>query len=109
MDNEREYLQAIKAKHFRENNGEVLRNINILRARYSKLEDIKFVMKNVPENEFVDSVNYLYLSEYILLRKIKTKESADIAGVPYELLEAKLSQKGIKLLEGSVTDNSVEV
>ncbi len=109
MDNEREYLQAIKAKHFRENNGEVLRNINILRARYSKLEDIKFVMKNVPENEFVDSVNYLYLSEYILLRKIKTKESADIADVPYELLEAKLSQKGIKLLEGSVTDNSVEV
>lgn len=66
-------------------------------------------MKNVPENEFVDSVNYLYLSEYILLRKIKTKESADIADVPYELLEAKLSQKGIKLLEGSVTDNSVEV
>lgn len=109
MDNEREYLQAIKAKHFRENNGEVLRNINILRARYSKLEDIKFVMKNVPENEFVDSVNYLYLSEYILLRKIKTKESADIADVPYDLLEAKLSQKGIKLLEGSVTDNSVEV
>ena len=109
MDNEREYLQAIKAKHFRENNGEVLRNINILRARYSKLEDIKFVMKNVPENEFVDSVNYLYLSEYILLRKIKTKESADIADVPYELLEAKLSQKGIKLLDGSVTDNSVEV
>ena len=109
MDNEREYLQAIKAKHFRKNNGEVLRNINILRARYSKLEDIKFVMKNVPENEFVDSVNYLYLSEYILLRKIKTKESADIADVPYELLEAKLSQKGIKLLEGSVTDNSVEV
>lgn len=109
MDNEREYLQAIKAKHFRENNGEVLRNINILRARYSKLEDIKFVMKNVPENEFVDSVNYLYLSEYVLLRKIKTKESADIADVPYELLEAKLSPKGIKLLEGSVTDNSVEV
>lgn len=109
MDNEREYLQAIKAKHFRENNGEVLRNINILRARYSKLEDIKFVMKNVPENEFVDSVNYLYLSEYILLRKIKTKEPADIADVPYEMLEAKLSQMGNKLLEGSVTDNSVEV
>lgn len=109
MDNEREYLQAIKAKHFRDNNGEVLRNINILRARYSKLEDIKFVMKNVPESEFVDSVNYLYLSEYILLRKNKTREPADIADVPYELLEAKLSQKGIKLLEGSITDNSVEV
>ncbi|SCX27724.1 hypothetical protein SAMN02910436_02255 [Ruminococcaceae bacterium P7] len=109
MDNEREYLQAIKAKHFRENNGDVLRNINILRSKYVKLEDIKFVMGKVPEVEFVDSVNYLYLSEYILLRKIKTKEPADIADVSYELLEAKLSQKGIKILDGTITDNSVEV
>lgn len=109
MDNEKEMMQAIKAKHFRGNNGEVLRNINILRAKYVKLEDIKYVMKNVPEGEFVDSVNYLYLSEYILLRKIKSKGPADIADIPYELLEAKLSQKGIKLLDGTITDPSVEV
>lgn len=100
MDNEKKMMQTIKAKHFRENNGEVLRNINILRAQYIKLEDIKYVMEKVPEAEFIDSINYLYLSEYILLRKIKTKEPADIADVPYELLEAKLSQKGIKLLDG---------
>ncbi len=109
MDNEKKMMQAIKAKHFRENNGEVLRNINILRAQYIKLEDIKYVMEKVPEAEFIDSINYLYLSEYILLRKIKTKEPADIADVPYELLEAKLSQKGIKLLDGTISDNSVEV
>lgn len=109
MDNEKEYLQAIKAKHFRENNGEVLRNINILRSKYIKLEDIKYVMAKVPEADFLDAVNYLYLSEYILLRKIKNKEYADIADVPYELLEAKLSQKGIKLLDGTIIDNSVEV
>ena len=61
------------------------------------------------EHDFLSSVNYLFLSEYILLRKIKTKEFADIADVPYEELEAKLSQKGIKLLDGTISDNSVEV
>ncbi|SCX21130.1 DNA-binding transcriptional regulator, XRE-family HTH domain [Ruminococcaceae bacterium P7] len=35
--------------------------------------------------------------------------AADIADVSYELLEAKLSQKGIKILDGTITDNSVEV
>ena len=108
-ENTQDYLQKIKAKHFRENNGEVLRNINILRSKYVKLEDIKYVMGKVPENEFVDSVNYLFLSEYILLRHIKTKEPVDIADVPYEQLEAKLSRLGVKLLDGTVTDNSVEV
>ena len=44
-----------------------------------------------------------------MLRKIKSKEPADIADVQYEELEAKLSQKGIKLLEGKINDNSVEV
>ena len=42
-------------------------------------------------------------------RHIKKKEPDELADVPYEELEAKLSSKGIKLLEGSVTDNSVEV
>lgn len=106
---EKEFMQKIKAKHFVENNGNVLRTINILRTGYEKLEEVKYALSDVPEHEFLDSINYLFLSEYILLRMIKTKEPADIADVPYELLEAKLSQKGIKLLEGKIIDNSVEV
>lgn len=110
MTNDAEvYMQKIKARNFVQNNGQILRTINILHVNYEKLSDVKFAISNVSEHDFLSSVNYLFLSEYILLRHIKTKEPADIADVPYEELEAKLSSKGIKLLEGSVTDNSVDV
>lgn len=109
IDNAQEYMQKIKAKRFVENNGQVLRTINILRVGYERLDEVKFALSDISEHEFLDSVNYLFLSEYILLREIKTKEPADIADVPYEKLEAKLSYKGIKLLEGKIVDNSVEV
>ena len=103
------YMQKIKARRFDENNGQVLRTINILRVGYEKLTDVKYALSDISEHDFLDSINYLFLSEYIMLRKIKSKEPADIADVQYEELEAKLSQKGIKLLEGKINDNSVEV
>ena len=104
MTNDAEaYMQKIKARNFVQNNGQILRTINILHVNYEKLSDVKYAIGNVSEHDFLSSVNYLFLSEYILLRHIKTKEPADIAD------EAKLSSKGIKLLEGSVTDNSIEV
>lgn len=109
IDAAQEYMQKIKARNFVKNNGQVLRTINILRVGYEKLSDVKYALGDVSEHDFLSSVNYLFLSEYILLRKIKTKEFADIAYVPYEELEAKLSQKGIKLLDGTISDNSVEV
>lgn len=109
VDNVQEYTQKIKAKRFVENNGSVLRTINIMRVGYEKLTDVKYALSDIPEHEFLDSINYLFLSEYIMLRKTKTKEPADIADVPYEELEAKLSHKGIKLTEGKIIDNSVEV
>ena len=103
------YMQKIKARRFVENNGQILRTINILRVGYEKLTDVKYALSDISEHDFLDSINYLFLSEYIMLRKIKSKEPADIADVQYEELEAKLSQKGIKLLEGKINDNSVEV
>ena len=103
------YMQKIKARRFVENNGQVLRTINILRVGYEKLTDVKYALSDISEHDFLDSINYLFLSEYIMLRKIKSKEPADIADVQYEELEAKLSQNGIKLLEGKINDNSVEV
>lgn len=103
------YMQKIKARRFVENNGQVLRTINILRVGYEKLTDVKYALSDISEHDFLDSINYLFLSEYIMLRKIKSKEPTDIADVQYEELEAKLSQKGIKLLEGKINDNSVEV
>ena len=109
IDSAQDYMQRVKAKRFVKNNGLVLRTINILRIGYQKLEDVFFALSEVEEHEFLDSVNYLFLIEYIMLRDIKSKQPKDIADVPYERLEAKLSTKGIKLLEGEIEDNSVEV
>lgn len=109
IDAAQEYMQKIKARNFVKNNGQVLRTINILHVGYEKLSDVKYALGDIQEHDFLSSVNYLFLSEYILLRKIKTKEPADIADVAYEELEAKLSSKGIKLLDGTISDNSVEV
>ena len=108
-DAAQEYMQKIRARNFVRNNGQVLRTINILHVGYEKLADVKYALGDIPEHDFLSSINYLFLSEYILLRKIKSKEPADIADVPYDELEAKLSQKGIKLLDGTISDNSVEV
>ena len=103
MTNDAEvYMQKIKARNFVQNNGQILRTINILHVNYEKLSDVKFAISNVSEHDFLSSVNYLFLSEYILLRHIKTKEPADIADVPYEELEAKhqraLSSSKVRLL-----------
>lgn len=109
MIDEKEYQQKIKAKRFTENNGLILRTINLLRVGYEKLSDVKFATPEISEREYLDSINYLFLSEYIMLRQVKNKEPADIADCQYEDIEAKLSKKGINLLKGDITDNSVEV
>ena len=110
INEQEDFRQKVKAKRFIKNNGLVLRTINLLRVGYEKLEDIFFAIgDDVSEHEFMDSVNYLFLSEYILLRNIKSRLPTDIADYPYEQLEAKLSAKGIKLLDGTIDDNSVEI
>lgn len=97
----------IKAGRFVKNNGEVLRNINLMHHKYLKLSDIRYVLSAMPENEYTDSVNYLSISGYINLRHIKTKQPADIADVDYNEIEGKLTQKGINLLLGKITDELV--
>lgn len=99
----------IKAGRFVKNNGEVLRNINLMHHKYLKLSDIKYVLADMPEHEYTDSINYLSMSGYITLRHIKTKQPADIADVDYNEIESKLTQKGINLLLGRITDELVEI
>lgn len=99
----------IAAGRFVTNNGIVLRNINLMHHQYLKLSDIKYVLTTMPENEYIDSINYLSMSGYIKLRHIKTKQPADIADVDYTEIESKLTQKGINLLLGYSTDELVSL
>lgn len=97
-------MQLIKAGNFRENNGSVMRTVNMLRHKYHKLKSVKYALPDVSGGEVLDSINYLYEAGYIHLRSILTKEPATLADCDFEELEAKLTAKGISLLAGGITD-----
>ena len=103
--------RKLNAGNFVRNNGLVLRTINILRYEYNKLRGVQNVLENqgVSEDEFLDSINFLAEEEYIKLRTITSKENASLADYNFEMIEAKLAAKGIRLLAGGIDDNMIEV
>lgn len=56
MDMEKQ-MQLIKAGSFKENNGSVMRTINMLRHKYHKLKSVKYALPDISEGEVLDSVN----------------------------------------------------
>ncbi len=96
-------IKKARAANFIENNGKVLRGINMLRTDYNKLSSIRSAM-GFDSDDFADSVNYLIESGYIRIRHIDTKKAAELADYPMDELEGKLTAKGIQLLAGAVND-----
>lgn len=108
MDNN-EMLRKMRAGRFVENNGRVLRTINILRHKYEELKDVKYALDTeMSETEYLDCINYLTESGYISLRDIATKAPANIADADYTRLEAKVTALGIRLLGGAINDEMVK-
>lgn len=107
--NDKEALEKIRTGRFVKNNGRVLRTINILRYKYEKLEEVLYALDDLKENEYLDSLNYLCESEYIQLRHIKNRQNTGLADAEWRELEAKLTDRGIKLLAGKIFDELVEV
>lgn len=108
MTNKEELLKKMRAVQFMENNRTVLETINILRISYVQLKDVQAALnERIPENRFLDSVNYLAEAGYIRLRTIKGRETAELADVDYRLLEAKLTKRGITLAGGELKDELV--
>lgn len=108
---DRELKQRIRAGAFTENNGVVLRTINILRHEYNKLSTIAYALPHLQEDEILDSVNYLFEAGYIHLRDMGTKTPIvhGLADADYKQLEAKLTAKGIQLLAFGINDPLVKV
>jgi len=104
-------IKRLKAGNFVKNNGKVLRTINILRHKYNKLTGVQSVLEDggVSADEFLDCVNFLAEDSYIHLRRIGSKEDANLADDDYTALEAKLTSKGIRLLAGGIDDKMIEV
>lgn len=108
MDMEKQ-MQLIRAGIFKENNGSVMRTINMLRTQYHRLKSVEYALPNITKGEISDSVNYLYEAGYIHLRDIVTKELTTLADSDFDDLEAKLTAKGISLLAGGINDPCIKL
>ena len=101
--------KRISAGNFVENNGSVLRTVNILKTKYNKLKNISYALDRVDRTEIENSINYLYEAGYLHLRHIENKQPTTLADTDFDMIEGKLTAKGIQLLAGVVNDECVEV
>lgn len=100
--------KRISAGNFVENNGSVLRAINILKTKFNRLKDIKYAL-NADKTDIEKSINYLYEAGYLHLRTIGSHADTSLADNDFDDIEAKLTAKGIQLLAGVIEDECVEV
>lgn len=109
MDFEKEkFAENTRKRKWIANNGKVLRAINMLRTKYTQLEQIRYGLEpTITLDELIDSVNYLDEAGFVKLRHIDSKVKTTLADAEYIDLEAKLTSEGIKLLAGKITDDCV--
>lgn len=109
MEN-REMQNRIRQSKFIRNNGAVLRAANVLRIKFIPITDLRYALaESVDEPELIDSINYLAEGGYLELRNIRSREPAELADVPPEDIEVKLTADGIRLLAGKKRDDCIEV
>lgn len=100
--------RRISAGNFVENNGSVLRTVNILKTKFNRLKDIRYAL-HIEKNDIENSINYLYEAGYLHLRNTESKQPSSLADTDFDELEGKLTARGIQLLAGVIQDECVEV
>ena len=107
--NREEARKKYRANAFKINNGKVLATVNLLREKYCKLTIVEAGLKNegITREDFTDCINYLQEEGYIRLRDIETHEEKELADSDVTELEGKVTGKGIKLLSGTLSDDTV--
>ena len=100
--------RRISAGNFVENNGSVLRAVNILKTKFNRLKDIKYAL-NIEKNDIENSINYLHEAGYLHLRNSENRQPSSLSDDNFDVLEGKLTAKGIQLLAGVISDECVEI
>lgn len=112
MNDKEKIMHKIRASEFPHNNGKVLRMVNTLRSTYTSLRGIQGVMEedDIMEAEFVDSVHFLAMEGYIQLRTVGEHIPVpNLADASWKQLEGMLTGKGIRVLQGNIKDDMIEV
>lgn len=105
MEN-RTSAEELRRSAFHRNNRIVLQTINVMREDYTPLESVADALENtIGLSDVTDCVNYLTESGYIKLRIRGTQTTVtDLADAEFSKLSAKLTAKGIQLLNGKIKD-----
>ena len=108
--NEEKLKDQARKNGFRKNNGAVIRAVNIIRTEYVQLDTVLAALQpKIGLADVADSINYLTEAGYIKLRVIGTDRHSTLADNDFDELEAKLSAKGIQLVNGVIDDLCIDL
>ena len=107
--NEKEIRQKIVAGEFGQNNGRLIRTINVLKGKWINLETVQIALEEMDETEFEQSLIYLHRSDYIKIRNESTKKCTEAEKAVYRDCEVTLTKKGIDLAMYYISDPAVKV
>lgn len=109
MDRE-QLLYEMENKQFAENNGKIIRVINMLSPAYASLKRLKeCIFEDISEREYLDSISFLSKEGYLDLRRIEGEEPCSLANVDYKEIEVCLSGKGIRFIHSKKPDECIEM
>lgn len=108
---ENDIRKKIEQSDFAKNNGRVLRTINILSGKFINVDSVSDALAdNMSIGEFDECLLYLHKGVYVEVRDTYTHRIIDdFAKHSYKDMEAALTQKGIKLARGFITDEAVDI
>lgn len=109
MDNKTEIKRRIEAGEFADNNGRIIRTINVLKGKWIKLSVAQSALAEIDEGDFEQSLIYLERAEYIKVRDITTRRCVEVDSADYDACEVTLTKKGIDLALYYITDPAVKV
>ena len=110
MNYEEKVRRQIEAGNFAENNGRIIRSINVLAGKWISLDTVKGVLEDsIVPGEMEKSMLYLLKAGYLQLRKKESKQIAEWEDGIREELEVTLTHEGMKLAMYYITDEAVRV
>lgn len=107
--NEKEIRQKIIAGAFAQNNGRIIRTVNVLKGKWINLETVQVALSEMDEAEFEQSLIYLHRSDYVKIRNEHTKKCTEAEKAVYKECEVTLTKKGIDLAMYYIADPAVKV
>ena len=101
--------KELRRIRFKKNNGIVLNQVNRLRNEQVSLADVRDLVTQIlirnlmSEQQLIDSLNYLWMKGFIVIRRIRDGAEVDFSKVDdLNILEAKVTDKGVDFLNGDI-------